>query len=85
MLIVAAIAEEVSVNTEERQRMEIAALRERLSKLSEASLRINETLDFDVVLQDVADSARSLSSARYGGITILDSEGRFEEFRILRA
>ena len=28
-----------------------AALRERLSRLSEASLRINESLDFDTVLQ----------------------------------
>ena len=32
---------------------ENAALRERLSRLSEASLRINESLDLDTVLQGV--------------------------------
>ena len=38
---------------------QIEALRERLSRLSEASLRINESLDFDTVLQEVLDSARA--------------------------
>ena len=37
-----------------------AALRDRLTRLSEASLRINESLDFDTVLQGVLDSARAL-------------------------
>ena len=53
------------------------ALRERLSRLSEASLRINESLDFGTVLQGVLDSARSLTGARYGVITLLDDAGRF--------
>ena len=35
------------------------ALRECLSRLSEASLRINERLEFDTVLQEVPDSARA--------------------------
>ena len=43
---------------------EMEALRERLSRLSQASLRINESLDFDEVLQGALDSARSLTSAR---------------------
>ena len=34
------------------------ALRERLSRLTEANLRINESLGFDTVLQEVLDSAR---------------------------
>ena len=34
------------------------ALRERLTRLSQANLRINERLSFDQVLQDVLDSAR---------------------------
>ena len=34
------------------------ALRQRLSRLSEASLRISESLDFETVLQGVLDSAR---------------------------
>ena len=49
---------------------QIADLRERLSKLSEAGLRINESLDFDTVLQEVVDSARALTASRYGAITI---------------
>ena len=35
------------------------ALRDLLSRLSEASLRINESLDFDKVLLDVLDSAQA--------------------------
>ena len=54
-------------NADERDR-EIAAMRDRLSRLSEASLRINESLDFDTVLQGVLDSARSLTGARYGAV-----------------
>ena len=54
---------------------EILALRERLSRLSEASLRINESLEFDTVLQEVLDSARALTGARYGVITLFDAAG----------
>ena len=56
------------------------ALRERLSRLSEASLRINESLDFETVLQGVLDSARSLTGSRYGVITLLDDAGRIRDF-----
>ena len=59
---------------------EIAALRERLSRLSEASLRITEDLDLDAVLQGVLDGARSLTGARMGGITILDDSGQLQDF-----
>ena len=51
------------------------ALRDRLSRLSEASLRINETLEYDKVLQGVLDSARALSSAHYGIITLFGDSG----------
>ena len=54
------------------------ALRERLARLSQASLRVNESLDFDTVLQGVLDSARSLTGARYGVITLLDASGSFD-------
>ena len=37
----------------------------------DVSLRINESLDFDTVLQGVLDSARSLTGARYGAMTLL--------------
>ena len=56
------------------------ALRQRLSRLSEASLRINESLDFETVLQGVLDSARSLTGSRYGVITLLDDAGRIQDF-----
>ena len=59
---------------------EIAELRERLSRLSEASLRINESLDFDTVLQGVLDSARSLTEASYALITTVDQSGQVEDF-----
>ena len=62
------------------QAREIAELRDRLSRLSQASLRINESLDFDTVLQGVLDSACSLTGARYGVITLLDDSGRLADF-----
>ena len=67
------------VQSDPRDR-EIAALRERLSRLSEASLHINESLDFDTVLQGVLDSARSLTAARYGVMTLFDDEGGVQDF-----
>ena len=55
---------------------EIGALRDRLSHLSQSCPRINESLEFDGVLQGVLDSARSLAAARYGVMTLLDDAGR---------
>ena len=55
-------------------------LRKRLALLSRASLRINESLEFDTVLQEVLDSARSLTGARYGVITCLDDDGQLQDF-----
>ena len=54
--------------------------RDRLSRLSEASLRINETLEFDDVLQEVVESARTLTGARYGMMATLDQSGGAEHF-----
>ena len=56
------------------------ALRARLSRLSEASLRINESLELDTVLQGALDAARSLAGARYGVITLLDEAGEVQKF-----
>ena len=55
-------------------------LRERLTRLSQASLRINESLDYPTVLQGVLDSARSLTGARYGVMTFLDDAGLPRDF-----
>ena len=59
---------------------DIEALRERLSRLNEANLRINESLDFDTVLQGVLDSARSLTGALYGIIVLLDDSAEIQDF-----
>ncbi|MXW35819.1 MAG: GAF domain-containing protein, partial [Chloroflexi bacterium] len=53
----------------------IGELEARLSRLSEASLRINESLDFDTVLQQVLDSARDLTGAGYGVIATRGEHG----------
>ena len=63
----------------DKRNQEISDLRDRLSRLSEASLRISESLDLDTVLREVVDSARALTCARYGGISILDKSGGFQD------
>ena len=59
---------------------ESTRLQERLSRLSEACVRITESLDLETVLQHVLDSARSLTDARYGAITTHDESGEVVEF-----
>ena len=54
---------------------EVRALRERLTKLSEASLRISESLDVDTVLREVADSTRALTGAGGAFIATMDDSG----------
>ena len=68
------------MNREDDLTRENQALRERLSRMSEAGLRINENLDFDTVLQEVLDSARALTQANYGVITLLDESGRVQDY-----
>ena len=58
---------------------EAATLRDRLSRLSEASLQISENLEFDAVLQGILDSVCSLTDARYGMVVILDDSGGIED------
>ena len=59
---------------------EIKVLRERLARFVEVSLRINDGLDFNTVLQGILDSARSLTKARYGVIAVADASGQVEDF-----
>ena len=66
--------------TNERTTPGMRALQDRLTRLSEASLRINEDLDYHSVLQEVTNSARGLTDARYGATTVLDHASRLEEF-----
>ena len=56
------------------------ALRERFSRLSAAVLRINASLDVATVLQEVVDSARALTGARYGIIATVDDAGEVHDF-----
>ena len=53
---------------------------EQLSKLSEASLRISESLDPDTVLREIVQSARSLTGAGTGGIVTMNDTGEFQDF-----
>ena len=68
------------MNPPDQRDLEIAALRERLSRLSEAGLRITQDLDFNSVLQGVLESARSLTGARYGVIALHDGNGTPGDF-----
>ena len=60
--------------------LENAELRRRLFQLSQAFRRINETLEFETVLQGVLDSARTLTNSRYGVITSFEDSGALVDF-----
>ena len=64
----------------EELRRQIGALQERVSRLSAAILRFSASLDLDTVLQEVVDSARALTGARYGAIATVDEMGQPEDF-----
>ena len=59
---------------------EVEALRWRISALSAASLRINASLELDTVLQEVLDSARTLTGARYACVVTVDDSGQLQDF-----
>ncbi|MCY4620672.1 MAG: winged helix-turn-helix domain-containing protein [bacterium] len=48
--------------------------------MSQASIRITETLDLSTVLQGVVDGACSLTGAQRGGVTVLDDGGQAPVF-----
>lgn len=59
---------------------QVRRLREVLSRLSEASLRISESLDVDTVLREVVAGACALTGAGIGGITTRDRSGQMLDF-----
>ena len=61
------------------RRREIEALRERISALTTAILRISASLDVDTVLREIAEAARALTGARYAVITTVDANGQLED------
>ena len=64
----------------DRLRLEIQALRDRMTQLCSATLHINESLDFETVLQGVVDTARALTDSKYGVLTTLDESDRPQDF-----
>ena len=68
------------MSTGDELRRENAMLRARFAALSEASLRIGASLDLETVLQEVADSARALTKARYASIATIDETGAPGDF-----
>ena len=68
------------MNRSDELRRQIEALQERVSRLSAAVLRISISLDLDTVLQEVVDSGRALTGARYGVIATVDEAERVQEF-----
>ena len=59
---------------------EIEALQKRNSQLSSAILRISASLELGTVLQEVVDSARELTGARYAVIATIGETGRPQDF-----
>ncbi len=68
------------MNSSDSPQSTIKALRERLARLTEASLLVNASLDVDEVLRQVAENARELTGARYALIISIDEAGQPREF-----
>ena len=64
------------MNKANEPRQESATLR----ALSAAILRVNASLDLTTVLQEVVDSARALTGARYGMVTTVDEMRQVQDF-----
>lgn len=60
-------------------RRDMGMLRERLSRLSSASLAISERVDLNAVLREVVEGARTLTGARYSCLMTLDEAGQLQE------
>ena len=68
------------MNSTDETGRELEVIRERISALSAAILRISASLDLATVLQEAVDAARTLTAARYGIITTVDEAGKVCEF-----
>ena len=60
-------------------RRENEVLRDRISRLSAASLRISASLDINTVLREAVGSACALTGARYGVIATFDDSGQVQD------
>ena len=68
------------LKSDDRLREENEALRARISRLSAASLRISASLDLETVLNEVVESARALTGARFAAIATIDETGEPVDF-----
>ena len=59
---------------------QVESLKILLSRLGEASRRVSEYLDVNVVLQEVIDNARYLTGARYGVLLTYEASGSIKDF-----
>ena len=59
---------------------QVNVLRERLSRLNEAGLRISQSLDVDTIMRETVSGARALAGAEYGGIITWDGSGQPRDF-----
>ncbi len=66
--------------TSDELRRQIGKLRKRIEQLCETSLSIATQVDIDATLQDIVDSARTLTGARYATIHRTDEAGLSPEF-----
>ena len=66
------------MNSADELTREVEALRDRISSLSGAVLRISASLDLDTVLKEIAESARALTGARGAVITAFDDGGQID-------
>ena len=59
---------------------DVHALRERISALCAASVRISASLGLPTLLGEIVDSARALTGARYGADATINADGQPEDF-----
>ena len=64
----------------DRISQEADVLRDRISRLSAAILRIGGSLDVDTVLRAAVDEARALTGARVGALVATDESGQVSEY-----
>lgn len=64
----------------ERQQQRLERQSVELLALHHAALDLGGELGLDALLQKIVDAARQLLNARYGALSVIDRDGRIEEF-----
>ena len=79
MPVTGGAAREAGARESDELRREVESLRDRLTKLSQASIRITRNLDLDTVLQEVVDNARLLTGASYCSLVTFNGSGNVDK------